>query len=101
MDGLLSFSLSPLKVALWVGILSILVSFGFFGYMFWDHFVKGVPYPLFKWLTVVVFGFMGAQFILIWVLGEYIGRIYGDVRNRPLYVVEEEINMDSPSPDLN
>ncbi len=100
MDGLLSFSLSPLKLALWVGILSILVSFGFFGYMFWDHFVKGVPYPLFKWLTVVVFGFMGAQFILIWVLGEYIGRIYGDVRNRPLYVVEEEINMDTPPPDV-
>jgi len=90
MDGLVGFSLAPLKLALWVGMLSILLALGFIVYMFIDHFARGVDYPLFKWLTVALFGFMGAQFILIWVLGEYVGRIYGDVRNRPLYVVEEE-----------
>ena len=67
----------------------------FFGYMAFDHFIRGVSYPLFKWLTVVLFGFMGAQFILVWVLGEYIGRIYGDVKARPLFIVEDEINFES------
>lgn len=88
-DGVVGFSLAPLKLAFWVGLLSIAISFCFLCYMFYDCFVRGVDYPLFKWLTVVLFGFMGAQFILMWILGEYIGRIYGDVRDRPLYVVEE------------
>jgi glycosyltransferase involved in cell wall biosynthesis len=95
MDGLLSFSLSPLKLAMWVGILSILVAGYFFGYMLYDHFVRGVEYALFKWLTVILFGFMGAQFMLLWIVGEYIGRIYNDVRKRPVYVVDEEISSDN------
>ena len=91
LDGLLSFSQTPLKIALYVGTLSIVMSGLFFAYMVYDHFVRDVPYPLFKWLIVIIFGFVGAQFILIWILGEYVGRIYGDVRGRPLYVVAEEI----------
>jgi dolichol-phosphate mannosyltransferase len=91
MDGLLSFSFSPLRVALWVGVVSISSSGAFLAYMLYDHLVRRVPYPLFKWLTVIVFGFVGAQFILLWILGEYVGRIYTEVRQRPLYVVDEEI----------
>lgn len=91
MDGLLSFSFSPLRTALWVGVVSIVSSGGFLAYMLYDHLYLHVPYPLFKWLTVIVFGFVGAQFILVWILGEYVGRIYNEVRHRPLYVIDEEI----------
>ena len=52
-----------------------------------------IEYPLFKWLTVILLGFVGAQFMLMWILGEYVGRIYNDVRKRPLYVVDEEVGM--------
>ena len=93
MDGILNFSSMPLKLAMLMGVLSILLSLGFMSYMLYDHFVKGVTYRLFKWLTVALFGFMGAQFILIWILGEYIGRIYGDVRRRPIYIVDETVNV--------
>jgi len=92
MDGILNFSSMPLKLAMLLGVVSIFLSVGFMGYMLYDHFVRGVTYRLFKWLTVALFGFVGAQFILIWILGEYIGRIYNDVRRRPLYIVREEIN---------
>jgi hypothetical protein len=34
---------------------------------------------------------MGAQFILLWILGEYVGRIYNEARRRPLYVVDEKL----------
>lgn len=91
MDGLLSFSLLPLKLALWVGLVAIVSSAGFIAYMLYDHFVRNVPYMLYKWLIVTLFGFMGALFILIWILGEYIGRIYGDVRKRPLYIVDRRL----------
>ena len=97
MDGLLSFSFSPLKIAMWIGVFSILLSLGFMGYMLYDYLVRGVVYRLFKWLTVVLFGFVGAQFILMWILGEYVGRIYSDVRKRPLYVISKESGFGSES----
>ena len=97
MDGILNFSFTPLKIGLWVGITSILISMVFLGYMTIDT-LFGPPaakYELYKWLVVVLFGFVGAQFILLWIIGEYIGRIYSDVRRRPLYVVNEEINLNT------
>ena len=90
MDGLLNFTFLPLKIGLWIGLLTIIVSAAFLAYMIVDV-LRGVPYPLFKWLTVILFGFMGGQFMLLWILGEYVSRIYSDVRRRPLYVVREEI----------
>ena len=96
MDGLLNFSFSPLKVGLWVGVSSMLISVLFLGYMVYDT-LFGPPaatYELYKWLVVVLFGFVGAQFVFLWIIGEYIGRIYNDVRKRPLYVVNEELNFD-------
>ena len=45
----------------------------------------------FKWLIVVVYGATGVQFLLMWLLGEYIGRIYIQLRDRPLYVIQSHI----------
>lgn len=98
MDGVVNFTFFPLRAALWVGIVTVLISVGFLVYMGVDIAVNRVKYPLFKWLTVIVFGFVGAQFMLIWILGEYIGRIYNDVRKRPIYVVGETVNMDAKPP---
>ena len=94
MDGLLNFTFFPLRLGLWIGMLSMLISVLFLAYMLFDIIVNDQTYQLFKWLTVLVFGFLGAQFTFLWVLGECIGRIYYDVRRRPLYVVNEKINLD-------
>ena len=40
-----------------------------------------------------MFGFMGLQFIFMWILGEYIGRIYNETRNRPIFIISEKINI--------
>ncbi len=94
MDGILNFSFLPLKLGFVIGLITIFVSILFFIYMAIDALFFDVEYPLFKWLTVVIAGFMGLQFIFLWILGEYIGRIYDDVRKRHLYVIAEEINFD-------
>jgi glycosyltransferase involved in cell wall biosynthesis len=94
MDGILSFSFKPLRLAMWVGLVSMACAGAFLVYMLFDHFVRGVPYPLFKWLTVILFGFTGAQFMFLWIVGEYVGRIYGDVRRRPLFVIEDTVNVE-------
>ena len=95
MDGLLNFSFFPLKMGLWIGLFSILLSSVFLTYMLWDFFIMTTPYALYKWLIVILFAFVGAQFIGMWILGEYISRIYNDVRNRPLFVIGESVNLET------
>ncbi|MFK7906144.1 MAG: glycosyltransferase family 2 protein [Chitinophagales bacterium] len=94
MTGLLGFSFLPLKIGFLLGNLSILMGFGFLLYMIGDIIINDVYYHLYKFLVVFLFIFMGSFFILIWILGEYIGRIYDEVRNRPLYIVHEKVNFD-------
>jgi len=50
-----------------------------------------VCYPLFKWLTTIIYIFTGVQFILTWLVGEYIGRMYMQQKQRPLYIVDEVV----------
>ena len=97
MDGLLSFSFSPLKLGLFIGLFSMVFSFVLFVAMLWYQFMVGYNFPIYKWLIVAMFGFVGAQFMFLWIIGEYVGRIYNDVRRRPLYVLAEKINVDAGS----
>lgn len=94
MNGILDFSLLPLRLALVVGVLVIILGFLFLGYITIDIFRNDVVYPLYKWLSVVTFIFTGFLFVLIWILGEYIGKIYNEVKNRPIYLVREKGNFE-------
>jgi dolichol-phosphate mannosyltransferase len=92
MDGVLSFSFLPLRIGLALGIISIALGSLMLSYMFVDALVYDVPYPLFKWLVVVLLIFVGFLFMLMWILGEYIGRIYDETRKRPLYIIDDDNN---------
>lgn len=92
-DGILNFSTFPLKIGAFIGIFMIVLSAFFFMYIVLDTLITGVYYPLYKWLSIAGFGVMGLQFIFLWILGEYIGRIYNETRERPLYIVSERINI--------
>jgi len=89
LNGLFSFSKIPLKFGLILGLLSVLTGFGFIFYMGIDSIANGVVYPLFKWIVVVIMIFLGFLFILIWIIGEYIARIYYNNRNRPSYIIDK------------
>lgn len=92
MSGLLNFSSLPLQVGFVLGLFSILFGFLFLGYMTWDLLFMGSKYEFFKFLVVMLFIFVGFMFMLMWLLGEYIGRIYNEVRRRPIYLVKEKGN---------
>lgn len=92
-DGILHFSTLPLKLGLFLGVIAILTSSVFFLYIAHDYFINGVDYPLYKWISVALLGFMGLQFVFMWILGEYILRIHNETKNRPLYIVQEKINI--------
>lgn len=92
MDGLINFSTVPLKFGFFMGIISIILGLMMLTYMVGDIVLRNAEYPLYKFLVVILFMFMGFQFILMWFLGEYIGRIYEESKDRPLYVVKEKGN---------
>lgn len=95
LDGIVSFSTKPLKIASYLGFLA-----SFFGTL-------GIIYALYRrlflpheyWVTgwtaifvsVVFFG--GIQLITIGIIGEYIGKIYKEIQNRPTYLIKEKINL--------
>ncbi len=90
-DGLTSLSRFPLEIAAYIGSFVIATGILMFTYITIDAFVYHARYPLFKWLTVILYIATGVQFLLMWLLGEYIGRIYSQLKQRPLYVVKEYV----------
>jgi polyisoprenyl-phosphate glycosyltransferase len=91
--SLLYFSKKPLKIALTMGFLSILVGLGLgiwvvTGLMFRSNTL--VPGWASTVIAVIFFG--GVQLLTIGVLGEYLGNIFDEIKSRPEYIVQEKIN---------
>ena len=96
LDGITSFSVLPLRLATWLGSIAgaIAVVAGLWA-VYVRFFVSGVV-P--GWTTIMIFVAFGtsAQLLMIGILGEYVGRIYEELKRRPLYITSEEINFSLP-----
>jgi dolichol-phosphate mannosyltransferase len=93
MAGILNFSLFPLRLGLIMGIFIIVTGFLFLIYLGIRFFFDNQFYKLLEWLAVFNYILIGFLFILIWIVAEYIGKIYDEVKGRPLYVIETKINI--------
>jgi dolichol-phosphate mannosyltransferase len=91
-DGITSFSTVPLRMATYLGLLAGLVAMGGVGWAVYSKFFGGVVRG---WTTIMILVGLGssAQLLMTGILGEYVGRIYEEVKRRPLYVVEDHINL--------
>ena len=91
-DGITSFSTVPLRMATWLGVLAGVVALGGVGWALYSKFFGGVVRG---WTTIMILVGLGssAQLLMTGILGEYVGRIYEEVKRRPLYVVDSEINL--------
>ena len=90
-DGILSFSITPLRLATWTGFaasgLAILgILYALYARFFAAHLVRGWTSSL---IAVLFIG--GVQLICLGIIGEYVGRIYGESKRRPLYFVRERL----------
>ncbi len=86
LDGIFAFSVVPLRFASWLGFLAILVASGYAAYaLFARFFLHHSPQGFTALIGAVVF-LSGVQLVFLGVLGEYVGRIYGEVKRRPHYV---------------
>jgi dolichol-phosphate mannosyltransferase len=88
-DGVLSFSFTPLRLAIYTGF--IVMGFALLGiiYALVERFIIGDVVRGWASIFVAVLFMSGVQLISIGIIGEYIGRIYGEVKHRPLYFVQE------------
>jgi len=87
-DGLTSFSIMPLRLASTIGFLSALIGFFYGAVIFFKTLFFHEPVAGFTSLVVLVTFFGGIQLLSIGIIGEYIGRIFNETKNRPLYVVK-------------
>jgi len=95
LDGILSFSHVPLKLSSAFGFLCSGISFVFILYgLLVKFFFPGLSVSGWASIFVGTLFLGGVQLICIGILGEYIGRIYDEIKSRPLYIVEEEVNFE-------
>ena len=88
-DGITSFSGAPLKLATYVGLATAALAFLFGLWVFGKALVFGDPVQGYPSLMVVVLFLGGVQLVALGVIGEYLGRLYVESKQRPLYLVDE------------
>ena len=89
LDGILSFSIRPLRIATWVGLLASIAAFAIAIVLIVLRLFGDVPVQGWTSLAVLVLLSSGVQLMTIGMLGEYIGRIWTEVRGRPLYLLRD------------
>lgn len=93
-DGITSFSIVPVRLATWLGLLSGLAAVGIGLWAMIQKLTGGTV--VLGWTTIMMMIALcsSAQLLMTGVLGEYVGRIYEEVKRRPLYTLEETLNLD-------
>ena len=90
LEGITSFSTAPLRIWSYVGAGTSLIALLYALFIVVKTVLGGVDFPGYASLMVAVLFFGGVQLIGIGILGEYIGRIYSEVKRRPVYIVRAE-----------
>ncbi len=89
MTGMLAFSTAPLRALSAVGFLLAVVALGYGAWVVFEYFYWGIAAPGFATIVVAMMLLSGIQLLSIGVLAEYVGRIYDEVKRRPIYLVSE------------
>lgn len=88
-DGIVSDSKVALRLSFYSGIIISLMSFIYMIYILIKTLLVGSTTPGFPTLTVLILFLSGSQLIFQGIMGEYIGKIYTEVKNRPPYLIQE------------
>jgi glycosyltransferase involved in cell wall biosynthesis len=96
LDGIFSFSILPLRLATWTGFAASAMAILGIIIVLLDRFL-GVPGLVKGWSSAMIVELFigGVQLICLGIVGEYVGRIYGESKHRPLYVVRERIGFET------
>lgn len=88
-DGITSFTNAPLRISTVVGFVVSLCAFLYMIYVFFKAVIFGDPVQGYPTLVILILFLGGIQLLSLGIIGEYIGRIYNETKNRPDYIVRE------------
>ena len=89
LDGITSFTTSPLRLATYISVPTFMMLFGYFAYVIAKSIIIKEPIQAFQAIILLILFFSGIQILLFGIIGEYLGRIFKETKNRPLYLVNE------------
>ncbi len=89
LEGLTSFTVAPLKGATYLGLAVATVSFVYAAWVIYKTLAYGEPVQGYPSLMVVLLFIGGTQLICLGIIGEYLGRVFNEVKHRPLYLLDE------------
>ncbi len=93
LDGIFSFTTVPLRIWIYVGAAISSLSFLYVSYIVIKTLILGRDAPGYASLMVAVLFMGGMQLLSVGIIGEYIGRIYRETKQRPLYLIQEKIGL--------
>lgn len=96
LDGLVSFSVVPLRAAAAFGLLAIAGATSYAAYAVYVRLAGGRTPEGFTMIVVIMTFMSGVQLLFLGVIGEYLGRVYDEVKGRPLYLVDRVIRAPKP-----
>ncbi|MCI8444446.1 MAG: glycosyltransferase family 2 protein [Clostridia bacterium] len=88
-DGITSFTTSPLRLSTFIAIPTFAILFLYFVYVIAKCFVVHEMIQAYQAIILLILFFSGIQILLFGIVGEYLGRIFNETKNRPLYLVNE------------
>jgi glycosyltransferase involved in cell wall biosynthesis len=103
LEGITSYTITPLKISTYIGLLTALGAFAYGTYIIVRTMMFGSDVPGYPSLLTVMLFLGGVQLTAIGVLGEYVGRIFNETKNRPLYLLNsyaparETLQLTSPA----
>ena len=88
-DGITSFTTSPLRISTYISIPTFILLFIYFIYVIVKCIVTSTAIQAYQAIILLILFFSGVQILLFGIIGEYLGRIFNESKNRPLYLVNE------------
>ena len=92
LDGITSTSAAPMRLIFWIGLIWFLLAIVGAIYIIARHFINGSDVAGWTSTMLAIVGFGGANLLALGVIGEYIGKIFLEVKQRPRYLIEDFIN---------
>ena len=89
MDGIIAYSTVPLRIGIWMGTISAVSGLFYFLFVVYSKLVMNSVPPGWSSLVSIVLILGGVQLLVLGIIGEYIGRIFDEVKARPTYIIEE------------
>jgi len=88
-NGIVAFSTAPLRLAVFIGFIVLVAGFGYMGFTFIRVLMTGITASGFATIVILILLVGGVIIMLLGVIGEYIARIYHEIKSRPIFVMRE------------